>query len=209
MVHRHRLDEPRRRPGLEEGPFELLRDERRLRGVLHEHRVARQHRRHDHVHRDRQRIVPGRDVEHDADGLVADEAPEARLFGQHLVGEGGRRDRTEMQGALDHRALELGAGLGDRLAHHAGDRGRVLVETRGIGAQHPAAEGDARGEIRLAMGPRGPARERQSPVDLVVSEELEIERRTLVDGARDDRHQGRAFRRRRGSSPSGMGRSVR
>ena len=81
VVHRHRLDEARRCARFEKSALELIGDERRLRGVLHEHRIARQHRRHDHVHRDRERIVPGRDVEHDTDRLVADEALEARRIG--------------------------------------------------------------------------------------------------------------------------------
>ena len=209
MVHRHCLNEADGRAGFEEGALELLGDECRLRRVLHEHGVARQHRRHDHVHRDRERVVPCGDVEYDADGLVADEAPEAGLLGEHLVGEGRGRDRAEMLDTFDERALELGARLADGLAHHARDRRGVLVEACRVGAQHPAAQGDPGVEVGVAKGARRPAREGEATGDLVLREKLEFEGGKSVDGALDDGHQGRTFLRRRGKSVSGTGRSVR
>ena len=70
---------PSGRPRLAKAFRETLGAQRRLRGVLQHHGVARHDRRHDAVHRDEIRIVPGRDGEHDAQRLAAHEALEIRL----------------------------------------------------------------------------------------------------------------------------------
>ena len=76
-----------------EGVGEVAAAERRQPGVLDQHRVRREHRRHDHVDRDQERVVPGGDVQHDAQRLVADEPLEARLRRERLVGQRGSASR--------------------------------------------------------------------------------------------------------------------
>src|SRR6478609_7706102 len=49
-------------------------------GMLEQHRIAGHERRHDGVDGGEIGIVPGRDDEHEADGLALDHAAEARLL---------------------------------------------------------------------------------------------------------------------------------
>ena len=61
--------------GLVDGPRDLERRQRRLRGRLEHDRVAHRERRRDLPHREDERVVPGDDPGADADRLALDEVP--------------------------------------------------------------------------------------------------------------------------------------
>ena len=105
---------------------EALRAQRRLRGMLQDHRVAGHQCRHDAVHRDEIRIVPGGDREHDAERLAADEAREVLLRPRIDVGERVGRDRDHVARALE-RAAHFVRRVADRPAHLPRQLERDLV----------------------------------------------------------------------------------
>ena len=88
----------------------------RLRRVLQDDRIAGHQRRHDAVHRDQVRVVPGRDREHDAERLATHEADEAGLRPRIDVGERVRGDTDHVSRALQ-RAAHLVRGIPQRAAH--------------------------------------------------------------------------------------------
>jgi hypothetical protein len=100
-----------------------------LAGVLDDDRVAREQGGDDDVHRDEERVVPRGDVEHDAEGLVADIAGEIGLFGDVFVLEGILGDVDHVAGAGEH-AVDLAPGEGDGFAHLAGDVGGDLKRSQ-------------------------------------------------------------------------------
>ena len=88
--------------GLAEGLDERVAAERREARMLDEDGVAGRERRNDDVHGDQQRIVPGRNVEHDAERLAAYVAAEAFLGRQQVVLQGGGRQAQHGLGAVEH-----------------------------------------------------------------------------------------------------------
>ena len=126
VVERHRRHQAGRHVGAREGVGEVAAAERRQPGVLDQHGVAREQRRHDHVDGDQERIVPGRDVEHDAQRLAADEPVESRLGREGLVGERRLRQPAHRLGAVDHR-VDLVPRLLEGLPHLPGDVDRDLI----------------------------------------------------------------------------------
>jgi hypothetical protein len=102
------LEESGGQPGLRETGGELFGAQRRLRGMLEDHSVARHERGHDAVHGDQVRIVPGGDREHHAQRLAADEAREPGLRPHVDVVQGAG-------GGVDHEARAF-----QRAAHLAG-----------------------------------------------------------------------------------------
>ena len=107
---------PSGRPASREAFGEALGAQRRLRGVLQHHRIARHDRRHDAVHRDEIRVIPRGDGEHDAERLAAHEAREVRLRAGVDVRERLRRDVDHVARALE-RAAHFVRRVADRAAH--------------------------------------------------------------------------------------------
>ncbi len=139
-----------------------------VRGVLEQCRVAGHERRSREPQHLPQREVPRHDGEHHADRLVADPAAVGR-GGHRLVGE----EVGRVLGVVVARGralLHLGAGLGQGLAHLAGDQQGELLD---LGAQHlgrPAEDGGPLGE--RPCGPPGlrVGRAVESRVDVGVRE---------------------------------------
>ena len=126
LRHVHGLEEPVRQPGGLRCLFHPLGAERRLVRVLEDDRVAGHQRRHDSVDGGEVGIVPGRDHEHDAERLAADEAAEARLRLRLEIGERPRRGGDHVARPLLE-AAHLARRVADRAAHLPGDLGRDLV----------------------------------------------------------------------------------
>ena len=149
VIERDRRDEAVRHIGARERVGEVAAAERREPGVLDQHGIAGEERRDDHVDGDEERVVPRGDVERDAQRLVADEALEAVLRRERLVGE--RRLRQPAHGlrAIDHRA-DLVLGLLERLAHLAGDVEGDLVGHRPERGDHLAHGAHALGHRHAA-----------------------------------------------------------
>jgi hypothetical protein len=133
-------------------------------------------RRHDDVDRHEKRIVPGRDVEHDAERRVLDPPDEALLRRQHDGRERFLRFRDRPAGAIEE-GVDLAPRLGDRLPHLARHVARGLPSPAGAKAlerrldlrlaladRHvpPALEGGVcRGELPLERGAGGRSRPRR------------------------------------------------
>ena len=120
------LHEIRRCAGLGEGVDEGLAARWSLARMLDDDAVAGEDAGDDHVDGDEQRVVPRDDVEHDAEGLVANVFDEVAVFGEVLLGEGGVGNGYQVFGAGDHGA-HLALGLRQRFTHLLGHlRGNVI-----------------------------------------------------------------------------------
>ena len=87
-----------------------------LRGVLEQHRVAGQQRRHDRVDRGEVRVVPGGDHEHDTERLARCPAVEAVEVVEDLIGERFGGDVDQIARAFEH-ATDLARADGDGPPH--------------------------------------------------------------------------------------------
>ena len=92
-----------------------------LRGLV-QHRVARQQGRHDHVAADEVRVVPGRDVGHDAERDVRDLLVHACAV-EHVLVAYRSLDLVEEEVDPRQQAVQLVARLADRLADLLRQRG--------------------------------------------------------------------------------------
>jgi hypothetical protein len=152
MVEVQELEDAFGKPGRLEGFGVALGHERRLRRHLEDHAVAREERRHHRVHRSEPRIVPGRDNEHDAERLAADETPKAG-FGLDLdIGEGALSRFTHMQSTFVEPALELARALADRAAHLPAELGGQFVGMLDAPLRHALADRGALGDGDLLPG---------------------------------------------------------
>ena len=121
MRHVHELEHVLPEPGLGEGGREMFRDQRRLARMLHDDGVAGEDRRQHGVERRHIGIVPGRQVEADAERLAADIPLEILLRPDIDVGEGGGRDVDHVARALLE-AAHLAMAVADRPAHLPGEQ---------------------------------------------------------------------------------------
>ena len=126
--------------------------QRRLRGHLQDHAVARQQRRNYRVHRGEPRVIPRRDYQHHAQRLAADEALETvflwnREIGQRLFG-----DAAHVKSALLEAAAQLAGGLRHRPAHLPAQFRGELVCFADAPVGHAAADGGALGYGNLLPG---------------------------------------------------------
>jgi hypothetical protein len=154
VVHVERLDEIGRPARGGERAREVVAAQGAPRRVLHDHGVAGENRGDDGVHRREERVVPRREIEHDAQRRLHDAALEAVLGRERDVLEGGLGDRHHVPRATGH-PRHLAPGLAQRLAHHARD-------VRGDGVDvflHPRrgalADRDALGDRAGAEGAGG------------------------------------------------------
>ncbi len=108
---------------------ETLGAQRRLRRMLENDSVAGHQCRHDAVHRDEIRIVPGGDRQHDAERLAANEAREVFFRTGVDVGERCRRDRDHVTRAFERAAHFVGR-VAARPAHLPRQLVRDLVALR-------------------------------------------------------------------------------
>ena len=143
------LHEVRGRAGLFECVFEGLPAQRRLARMFEDDGVSREHGRHDDVQRDKQRIVPRGDVEHDAERFVADVAFEPGDLGDVFVRERFLRDADHVFGAFDE-PVHFAARLLDGLAHLARRVRGDLVGHCLERVDEPAAQRDAGVDRRRA-----------------------------------------------------------
>ncbi len=161
---------------------EVFRDQRRLAGVLHHHRVAGEDRRQNGVQRGHVGEVPGRQIEHNAQRLAADEALEAFLRSDVDIGQHPRRDIDHVAGALLE-AAHLARPVADRPSHLPGEQFR---HARRVG-HHRIGEGghrcgSARRPARPPVALRGAGALQRGEHGLVIGE------RTLgIDRAVDRR----------------------
>ena len=88
--------------------------------MFDDHRIAREHCRHDHVDRSQKWVVPSGQIEHHAERSLLDASGDAVRARHFDVGEGCILQRKHGARARGHGA-HLAKRLSERLAHHAAD----------------------------------------------------------------------------------------
>jgi hypothetical protein len=199
--HVHVLQEARRQPRLQRALAHALGHQRRLLGVLQQHRVAGQERRHHRVHRGEPGVVPRRQHQHHAHRHALDRAREACLGRQYVVAQGFLREPRHGPPAVQE-AAQLTGRLGARPAHLRGE----LLSRFVADALHHVEEAqhavDALGEGRVAPGALRRGGPRQQGVQLGRVRERPLVDHGVVGGG--DHGEVRAARHGRIGSHAGL-----
>ena len=168
MRRMHVREDARRQPRRGGGGAQALGHQRRLVRVLEQHRIAREQRRDDGVHRRQPRVVPGREHEHEAERLAVDGAPKAllrarvegaqRRLGEPAHGRGAVGEARELPRRIARGPAHLQRQLPRRVlgaGHHGRDEGAHLALALLEGEGPPGAKArPARREGRVELSVR-------------------------------------------------------